>query len=106
MIAASAGSSLQRYYKTSFLICLGTSQKVEGAITVMPSIFNISFDFGLCQNICLFFIFTFNINLVIRNVSSLLLEMKSCAPFLQLLVANSLIGDPNCAVLVFNQIRY
>ena len=46
MIAASAGSSLQRYCKTGLKIFSGTSRKVEGAITVLPSNLNICLDFG------------------------------------------------------------
>ena len=65
---------------------LGTSQKVEGPLTVLPSILNICFDFSLCQIICLFFVFPFpsDIDPVIRNESSLHVEMRSCAPFLLL----------------------
>ena len=57
--------------------------------------------------ICLFFVFPFpsDIDLVIRNVSSLHVEMRSCATFLLLLAANSVISDPDCAALAFNQIQ-
>ena len=48
------------------------------------------------------FPFPSNIDLVIRNVSSLQMEMKGGAPFSLILAANSLISDPNCVALAFN----
>ena len=53
-----------------------------------------------------FLIFFFpEIKLVIRNVSCLNVKMRSCATFLLLLAANSVISDSDCAALAFNQIH-
>ena len=49
--------------------------------------------------------FPLKIKLVIRNVSCLNVKMRSCTTFLLPLAANSVISDPDCAALAFQQIQ-